>query len=211
MDGARDPKLGEGAVQKLRAEGGDVRLLEIDLEKPATIQAAAQRVEAESRRLDVLVNNAGLVDRKDGVPETADLAGVEHVLRVNFLGSVAVTQAMLPLLRHSAAGRIVNVSSGLGSLALHADPTWEYAGVKVLGYCASKAALNMFTVQLAYQLRDTPIKVNSADPGYTATDLNGHSGPQTVEEGAVSTVHLATLPADGPSGGFFSKNGAEPW
>jgi NAD(P)-dependent dehydrogenase (short-subunit alcohol dehydrogenase family) len=105
----------------------------------------------------------------------------------------------------------VNVSSGLGSLTLHGDPDWKFASVKVLGYCASKAALNMMTVQLAYELRDTNIKVNAADPGYTATDLNGNSGYQTIEEGAAETVRLALLPDDGVSGTFSNSEGIEPW
>lgn len=118
---------------------------------------------------------------------------------------------MLPLVKKSASGRIVNMSSGLGSLTLHGDPEWKFAPHKPLGYCASKAALNMFTVQLAAELHDTNIKVNSADPGFTATDLNGHSGPQTLEEGAVEPVRLALLGDDGPTGGFFEKDGENPW
>ena len=110
---------------------------------------------------------------------------------------------MLPLLRNAAAARIVNLSSSLGSLALNGDPNWKHASVKYLGYCASKAALNMLTVQLAYELRDTSIKVNSADPGYTATDMNGHRGYQTVEQEAAEAVRLSLLPDNGPSGGFF--------
>jgi NAD(P)-dependent dehydrogenase (short-subunit alcohol dehydrogenase family) len=111
----------------------------------------------------------------------------------------------------TAAGRIVNVSSGLGSLTLNGDPGWEFAGVKFLGYSASKAALNMLTVQLAHELRDTPIKVNAADPGFIATDLNGHRGRQTVEQGARASVRLALLPEDGPSGGYFDAAGPLPW
>jgi NAD(P)-dependent dehydrogenase (short-subunit alcohol dehydrogenase family) len=118
---------------------------------------------------------------------------------------------MLPLLRKSHAGRIVNISSGLGSLEYNGDPNWEFAAVKHLGYSASKAALNMLTVQLAFELRDTRIKVNSADPGFTATDLNQHRGYQTVEQGASEAVRLALLPADGPTGGFFSSAGRDPW
>jgi NAD(P)-dependent dehydrogenase (short-subunit alcohol dehydrogenase family) len=132
-------------------------------------------------------------------------------METNFFGTLAVTQAMLPLLRKATAGRVVNVSSGLGSLAWNADPNWEYAPVKLLGYNASKAAMNMLTVQLAYELRGTAIKVNSSNPGYTATDLNGHRGHQTVEEGAAETVRLALLPAAGPTGGFFETTGPDPW
>jgi NAD(P)-dependent dehydrogenase (short-subunit alcohol dehydrogenase family) len=133
------------------------------------------------------------------------------VMDTNFFGAAAVTQAMLPLLRKSSAARIVNVSSGLGSLTWNADPNWAYAPVKLLGYNASKAAMNMLTVQLAYELRGTTIKVNSSDPGYTATDLNSHRGHQTVAEGAAETIRLALLPADGPTGGYFATSGPDPW
>ena len=129
----------------------------------------------------------------------------------NVFGLFAVTRALLPLLRKSDAGRIVNHSSGLGSLTHNSDPTWEFAFAKPLAYNSSKAAVNMITVLLAAELKDTAIKVNAADPGYTATDLNGNSGPRSVQQGATAAVHLATLPADGPSGGFFDEDGSEPW
>jgi NAD(P)-dependent dehydrogenase (short-subunit alcohol dehydrogenase family) len=132
-------------------------------------------------------------------------------METNFHGVVRVTRAMLPLLRKATAARIVNVSSGLGSLTLNGDPKWTHAAVKLLGYCASKAAMNMLTVQLAYELRETAIKVNSANPGYTATALNGFRGTQTVEQGAVEPVRLALLPPDGPTGGCFDVNGPQPW
>ena len=122
-----------------------------------------------------------------------------------------VTQAMLPLLRGAPAARIVNLSSGLGSLTWNGDPAWSFAPAKLLGYNTSKAAVNMLTIQLAYELRDTLIKVNSANPGFTATDMNAHRGTQTLEEGAAEPVRLALLPADGPSGGFFDTNGSNPW
>ena len=147
----------------------------------------------------------------DGPPGTVDLRAVQRVMETNFFGTLAMTQAMLPLLRTAPAARIVNVSSGLGSLTLNGDPNWEFAAFKLLGYNASKAALNMLTVQLAYELRETAIKVNSADPGFTATDLNGHQGHQTVEEGAAEPVRLALLPSDGPTGGFFETAGPRPW
>src|SRR5579859_7553495 len=182
--GARNAALGEAAAARLRGEDLDVRFVELDVVRLATIDAAASKIAADFQRLDVLVNNAGINDPADGSPGSADLAAVRRVIETNFLGAVAVTQAMLPLLRKAPAGRIVNVSSGLGSLTWNADPNWEYAPVKLLGYNASKAAMNMLTVQLAYELRGTAIKVNSADPGYTATDLNGHRGHQTVEQGA---------------------------
>jgi NAD(P)-dependent dehydrogenase (short-subunit alcohol dehydrogenase family) len=124
---------------------------------------------------------------------------------------VRTIQAMLPLLRRSDAGRIVNLSSGLGSLAQNSDASWDYASVKFLAYNSSKTALNMVTVQFAYELRTTPIKVNAADPGYVATDMNRHQGVRTVEQGAAAPVRLALLPADGPTGGYFNDDGPLPW
>jgi NAD(P)-dependent dehydrogenase (short-subunit alcohol dehydrogenase family) len=209
--GARNPGLGEVATATLRAEGLDARYIELDVVRPKTIEAAAAKIAAQFRQLDVLVNNAGINDPADGLPSTVDLSTVRSVMETNFFGAFAVTQAMLPLLRKSAAGRIVNVSSGLGSLNWNADPNWEFASVKLLGYNASKAAMNMLTIQLAYELRGTTIKVNASNPGYTATDLNGHRGHQTVAQGAAETVRLALLPANGPTGGFFETSGPDPW
>ncbi len=209
--GARNKTLGKEAEAKLKAEGLDARFLSIDTTDRATIAAAANTIASEFGRLDILVNNAGINDPADGPPSTASLDAVERVLRTNFLGSVAVTQAMLPLLRKASSARIVNVSSGLGSLTQNSNPAWPHYPVKLLGYNASKAALNMLTVQLAYELRDTPIKVNSADPEYTATDLNGHSGTQTIPEGAAEAIRLALLPDDGPTGSYSNSAGIVPW
>lgn len=209
--GARDPALGEPAAAGLRDEQLDVRYIRLDLLDQGTIERAAMLIEADFHRLDVLINNAGIADPNDGPPSTADLDAIRRIMDTNFVGNVAVTRAMLPLVRKAPAGRIVNVSSGLGSLTLNGDPDWIFAPVKLLGYCASKAALNMMTVQLAYELRDTAIKVNSADPGFTATDLNQHRGTQTIEEGAAEAVRLALLPTDGPTGGFFDSDGPRPW
>ena len=205
--GARNLALGEKAAAILRAEQLDARALELDLTRPETIAAAA----ASIGPLDVLVNNAGIADPADGPPTTTHIDALERTLRTNFIGAVLVTQAMLPMLRKSPSARIVNVSSGLGSLTLNGDPNWQHVGVKYLAYSASKAALNMFTVQLAYELRDTNIKVNSADPGYTKTDLNHNSGTQTVEQGAAETIRLALLPDDAPSGTFSANEGPNPW
>jgi NAD(P)-dependent dehydrogenase (short-subunit alcohol dehydrogenase family) len=209
--GARNAALGSASAAKLRAEDLDVRFVELDLVRPATIEAAAALIAADFQRLDVLVNNAGINDPADGPPTAADLNAVRRVMDTNFFGTLAVTQAMLPMLRKASAARIVNVSSGLGSLTWNADPNWEFAPVKLLGYNASKAAMNMLTVQLAYEFRSTAIKVNAANPGYTATDLNGHQGHQTLAEGAAETVRLALLPTDGPTGGFFETSGRDPW
>jgi NAD(P)-dependent dehydrogenase (short-subunit alcohol dehydrogenase family) len=208
--GARDPTTGRKAAHTLTSERLDVQFLELDVTRMETISAAAARIEAGFGKLDVLVNNAGIVDPQDGPPSRAGVNAIERVLRTNFLGTVATTQAMLPLLRKSEAGRIVNVSSDLGSITRHGDPTWKYAQVKVLGYCASKAALNMFTVQLAYELKDQGIAVNSVNPGFTATDLNAHRGQQTVAEGAAEIVRVA-LQEHGPSGKFLEAAGELVW
>ena len=209
--GARDAALGAAAASNLRDANLDARFLELDLTRPATVGAAAAAVRAAFQRLDVLVNNAAIIDAGDGLPGAVEVDSVRRAMETNFLGTLAVTRAMLPLLREARAGRIVNVSSGLGSLTLNADPEWEFAPYKLLGYCASKAALNMLTVHLAFELRETPIKVNSADPGYTATDLNGNTGTLTAAEAAAEPVRLALLPADGPTGGFFRAGGTHPW
>jgi NAD(P)-dependent dehydrogenase (short-subunit alcohol dehydrogenase family) len=209
--GARSQTLGEEAAERLAAERLDVCYIPIDLDDPLTIKAAANRIDADFGHQDILINNAGIAVQSDGPPSTSSLEAIERDYRVNLIGTVAVTQVMLPLLRRAPSARIVNVSSGLGSLTKTSDPAFEFVAYKYLGYAASKAALNMFTVQLAYELRDTAIKVNSADPGYTATDLNGHRGTQPVAEGAVEIVRLALLPEDGPTGRFSNKNGVVPW
>jgi NAD(P)-dependent dehydrogenase (short-subunit alcohol dehydrogenase family) len=209
--GSRQASAGEAAAAMLVAEGLTALHIGIDVTDRASIVAAAARIEAEVGRLDILVNNAGINDPGDGLPSAASLDAVERVLDTNFLGALAVTQALLPLLRNSHSGRIVNVSSGLGSLAQNGDPNYSSAAVKLIGYSAAKAALNMLTVQLAYELRDTAIKVNSADPGYTATDLNGHRGHQTIPEGAAEAIRLALLPDDGPTGSFSNSDGRVPW
>jgi NAD(P)-dependent dehydrogenase (short-subunit alcohol dehydrogenase family) len=207
--GARNATLGKEAAAKLTAERLDVRFVQLDVTSFATIASAAESIGADFGHLDILVNNAGINDRGDGAAPTAQLDAVERVLRANFLGALAVTQAMLPLLRKSAAGRIVNVSSGLGSLARSAQP--NPSSTNLIGYSASKAALNMLTVQLARLLGDTPIKVNSAAPGYTATALNDFRGTQTIPEGAAEAVRLALLPDDGPTGTFSERSGIVPW
>ena len=209
--GARDEARGREAEKTLRDEGIDVRFVAIDLSDTASLRAAAADIEANEGRIDILVNNAGVAVQGDGLPGSTDLDVVRRTFETNFFGTVAVTQALLPLVKKSRAGRIVNVSSGLGSIALNADPNWAYAAVKLTGYNASKAALNMFTVLLAAELKDTGIKVNAVNPGYTATDLNGNSGHQSIEEGAAETVRMAQISDDGPTGGFTSTEGVEPW
>jgi NAD(P)-dependent dehydrogenase (short-subunit alcohol dehydrogenase family) len=210
--GARDVARGQQAVRKLEQAGlGDVHFIEIDVTREDSITAAAQQIESRYGRLDILINNAGVNIPGDGLPSSADLGAVQRVFDTNFFGALRVAQAMLPLLHKSAAGRIVNVSSGLGSLTRNSDPTWTGYDVKLIGYNASKAALNMLTVHLAYELRGTKIKVNSADPGYTMTDLNDNRGTQPVEVGAIEATRLALLDDNGPTGGSFSKDGPHPW
>ncbi len=209
--GARNQALGEKAAAKLAAQNLDVRYIPLDLDDSSTIVAAARGIEAEFGRLDILVNNAGIAAQGDGPPSASSLEAIERDLRVNFIGAVAMAQAMLSLLHKAPSARVVNVSSGLGSLTKTSDPAFQFVAYKYLGYAASKAALNMLTVQLAYELRDSGIKVNSAEPGYTATDLNSNQGTQTVQEGAAAIIRLALLPDDGPSGGFFNRNGVVPW
>jgi NAD(P)-dependent dehydrogenase (short-subunit alcohol dehydrogenase family) len=207
--GARTAELGEKAAATLVAEGLDVRFLHLDITGPATIAAAAQTIEKDFGHLDILVNNADI--HEDSVPSTVPMDVLERTMQTNYIGAVAVTQAMLPLLKKAPSARVVNVSSGLGSITQQSDPHYPFAFAKFLAYSASKAALNMFTAHLAYELRDTKIKVNSSDPGYTATDLNGNRGHQTIPEGAAETIRLALLPDDGPTGTFSDSTGPVPW
>jgi NAD(P)-dependent dehydrogenase (short-subunit alcohol dehydrogenase family) len=209
--GARDKKRGLAAVEKLKAEGIDAHAIIIDVTHEPSIARAAEYVEQEYERLDILVNNAGVMENPNHTASTTPHDILRDVFETNFFGAVAVAQAMLPLLRKSEAGRIVNMSSTLGSLARHSDPADPYASVKVFDYDASKAALNSFTIHLAHELRDTPIKVNSACPGWVKTDMGGSGAPGTVDQGADTPVWLATLPADGPTGGFFNSRKPVPW
>lgn len=209
--GARDAKLGEDAANKLKKEGVEAAFVALDVTRRDTIEAARAGIEKDFGRLDILVNNAGIYDRGDGPPSSAEIDAVSRTLETNFVGALAVAQAMLPLIRKSAAGRIVNVSSELGSITGFGDPNWKFAAVKRIGYCASKAAMNMMTAQLAAELRDTKIKVNSVNPGYTATDLNNHQGPQTIEEGSAETIRAALIGDDGPTGQFLETGGTLPW
>jgi NAD(P)-dependent dehydrogenase (short-subunit alcohol dehydrogenase family) len=199
--GARDETLGQKAAQRLRHAGAGVQFVRLDVTDGDSIAQAADLIEREHGKLDILINNAG-VARGDGtgLPSETRLETLRVVYETNVFGVVAVINAMLPLLRRAPAARIVNVSSELGSITSMTDPNspmWPMASVP---YPSSKTALNMITAMYAKELRDTPIKVNAANPGYCATDLNHHSGFRTAEQGAEINVHLATLPADGPSG-----------
>ena len=210
--GARNTARGEEAAKKLRGEGLDVRFVKADLDQAVESGSAlAKQIGEEFGHLDVLVNNAGLADREDGPASSVGIETLKRTFETNFFGTVALTQPLLPLLRAAERARIVNVSSGLGSIAINNDPNTPFYHVKILGYNASKVALNMFTVDLAYDLRDTKIKVNSVSPGFVDTDMNNHTGTDTVEEGAIAIVRLAQLPDDGPTGSFIHKDGTYPW
>ncbi len=204
---ARNEEFGRQAAATLQAEGLDVQFVHIDLNQKETALTAAETIRDRFGKLDLLINNAGITSKSDGPPSKVNLETLQTVMRTNYVGAVAVTQAMLPLLQGAGKAQIINVTSELGSISLQTDPSWKFASVKVLAYCASKAALNMFTVQLAYEFRDGSVAVNAVNPGYTATDLNGHSGPQTVEEGAAEIVRVALT--DPPVSGKFLEAGGE--
>jgi NAD(P)-dependent dehydrogenase (short-subunit alcohol dehydrogenase family) len=205
--GARDRQRGEEAAAKI---AGAVAVT-LDVDSAESVTAAAREIEEKCGHLDVLINNAGIGDPTDGLPGVAKLEGVRRTFETNFFGALTVAQAMVPLLRKSAAPRVVNVSSTLGSIAFQNDPANPYVSFRSIGYAGSKAALNMLTVLLAAELREIGGKVNSACPGYVATDINQHSGPRTVEQGAAIIVHLATLDGDGPTGAFLDDNGVIAW
>ncbi|BDP43303.1 dehydrogenase (plasmid) [Deinococcus aetherius] len=216
--GSRDFGKGEVAAQSI---GEAAHAIQLDVTDHASITAAAERIRTEFGRLDVLVNNAAISHAgpagtpmeeilRSNRPSTASLDDVRAVFETNVFGVIAVTPAMLPLLREAPAGRIVNVSSGAGSLTLNADPGFPYrAGFGVV-YTASKTALNAVTLAFAIELESTGIKVNAVSPGFTATALNNFSGTETVEQGARQPVRVA-LDADGPTGTFSGPDGPFPW
>lgn len=213
LAGVRDQGLGEAAVQKLRAMEINTTAIYLDVTNQDTIDAAAATIDQIYGKLDILVNNAGISVREgDTPPSELALEDVRKTFATNVFGVFAVTKAMLPLLRRSEAGRIVNMSSEMGSLTINGDPTSFAAHMpSTLAYNASKVALNALTVFFAKELRNTHIKVNSVSPGYVATDLNGYSGFLTAEQGAKMPVAFATLTDDGPTGGFFGENGVIAW
>jgi NAD(P)-dependent dehydrogenase (short-subunit alcohol dehydrogenase family) len=199
LAGARDEARGLAAERALRADGAQARFVRLDVTDDASVRQATGWIERQYGRLDILVNNAGIA--RGGPPSQTDLDAVREVYEVNVFGVIRVINAMLPLLRRAPAARIVNVSSEVGSITSMTDPASPLAQMPAgLAYPSSKAALNMITAMYARELRDTPVKVNAANPGYTKTDLNRNSGFRSAAEGAEASVHLATLPADGPSG-----------
>jgi NAD(P)-dependent dehydrogenase (short-subunit alcohol dehydrogenase family) len=208
--GARDEQRREAAVEKLRAAGADAFGVPLDVTDDASVAAAAGLIEDRTGRLDVLVNNAGITGGDPQTPTAVDPATVRAAVETNVIGVIRVTNAALPLLRRSASPRIVNMSSSVGSLTLQTTPGIEMGPISA-AYVASKTFLNAVTVQYVRELRDTNILINAACPGFTATDLNGFHGVRTPEQGAAIAIRLATLPDDGPTGGFFDDAGAVPW
>ena len=209
--GARDEARGAEAVSRLRDDGVDAQLLTLDITDDASVCHAAREVEERVGRLDILVNNAAIkLEVAPSPPSACSLATVRETFETNVFGSIRVLLAMLPLLRRSDAPRIVNVSSGLGSLTLASTEGTKYRERPLLSYNPSKAALNSATVQFANELRGTAFKINVADPGYTNTDMTG-SGERSADDGAAIVIRLATLPVDGPTGKFFDERGELPW
>jgi NAD(P)-dependent dehydrogenase (short-subunit alcohol dehydrogenase family) len=219
--GSRDLGRGEAAARTI---DGDARALQLDVTDATSIAAAAARIRAELGRLDVLVQNAAIAHTSKQAGQTVEdharttrpsnvsLDEVRAIWETNVFGVLAVYQAMLPLLREAPAARIVNVSSGVGSLTRASDPTTPYRSIFGPGYAASKTALNALTVAMAIELESTGIKVNAVSPGFTRTNLNGYQGTETVEEGAREAVRVALLGPDGPNGTFtHATQGAIPW
>ncbi|MER7842372.1 SDR family oxidoreductase [Kitasatospora sp. NPDC096077] len=216
--GARDPERGRAAADELLAAGADVHPVTLDVTDPETVRQAAGWIGERFGRLDVLVNNAGQGDDPGHLPSAADLEAVRGIFETNVFGVLTVTNALLPLLHRSAAARIVNVSSGLGSLTMQSSPDSPlYRVPPTAAYPASKSALNALTVQYAHELRPHGILVNAVTPGPCDTDLTrdlqdaGFKVDRTAAQGAAVIVRLATLGPDGPSGGFFGEDGPLPW
>jgi NAD(P)-dependent dehydrogenase (short-subunit alcohol dehydrogenase family) len=211
--GARDQERGAKATAELIEEGADVRFVRLDVTDPATIEASAAYIDAEFGRLDILVNNAAISRDRLYKPSEMPVTALREVYETNVLGVVAVTNAMLPLLRRSADGRIANVSSGLGTIAFltDEDSPWRQYSL-LLGYNSSKAALNAITLMYADELRETPIKVFAVSPGFCATDLNDHRGVLSAGEGGAHIARQVALPDDGLSGVFHGHDGGViPW
>jgi NAD(P)-dependent dehydrogenase (short-subunit alcohol dehydrogenase family) len=213
--GSRDIAKGEQAVAQLRSEGlTQVEAIGIDVADIASIEKARQNIKTAA--LDVLINNAGISGGFPQLPSQVSSDTIRKVFDTNFFGAIDVTRAFLDLLRKAPFPVIVNVTSGLGSLTLHSDPSWMYYTIKGGAYGPSKTALNAYTVAMAYEFRDTAFRINAVDPGYTATDFNQHRGTGSVEKAAAFVVRYATLPPDGPTGKFFShdyqdNNNESPW
>jgi NAD(P)-dependent dehydrogenase (short-subunit alcohol dehydrogenase family) len=218
--GVRDPEKGAAAVRRLESEGCRAEPLRLDVADASTHSEAYRYLESRHGKLDILINNAAVWKESENssrpMPEinrtsTLSIEILRETFETNFFGTVALTQRLLPLIRKAPAGRIVNVTSSLASLTLHSDPASSVYAKKTFAYDASKTALNAFTVHLAYDLKDTPIKVNSGHPGWVRTEMGGDGGRLDLSEGGKTSAWLATLPADGPTGGYFHLGRSLPW
>jgi NAD(P)-dependent dehydrogenase (short-subunit alcohol dehydrogenase family) len=215
--GARDPERGMRAAEELVTDGVDAEPIVLDVDSASSVAAAAAQVTDDHGRLDILVNNAGILPEATASDATAplDLRLFRRTFETNLFGAVAVTQHFLPLLRRSSGGRIVNVSTTMGSLTDQTNPSSPYYGLVMPAYQTSKAALNGLTIALAKALADTPIKVNAVCPGWVQTDLGGPANraaaPLEPEDAARIVVAMASLPDDGPTGQFVDRNGTVPW
>ena len=208
----RNGERAQAAASKLKAEGLPVEAITLDVTDGKSIASAVAEVRERYGRLDILVNNAGiLLDEFGRAPSEQTLDTWRKTFETNLFALIAVTQAFLPLLKAAPAGRIVNVSSILGSIALHTDPASPIYDFKVPAYNVSKSAVNAWTVQLAYELRDTPLKVNTIHPGYVKTDMNAGEGELEIAEGARTSVALALIGNDGPNGSFSHLGETLPW
>jgi NAD(P)-dependent dehydrogenase (short-subunit alcohol dehydrogenase family) len=209
---ARDRTKGVDAALKLQAEGLDVEALTLDVTDAASIAAAVKEIEMKFGRLDILINNAGISVQNGSKKVSEETLDVwRKTFDTNLFALIAVTQAFLPLLKKAPAGRIVNLSSILASLALHSDPASPIYDFKVPAYNVSKTAVNGWTVQLAYELRDTQIKVNAAHPGWVKTEMGGPSAPMEIVDGAKTSVALALIDAKGPNGAYIHLGQPLPW
>lgn len=212
--GSRDLEKGKTAAGKIAAEGLDVEAIRFDITKPADYKEAYNYFDKNFGKLDILINNAGIAKEtfmSANNTSTVSQAVLRETFDTNFFGTVELTQVLLPLIKKAPNGRIVNLSSILGSLTLHADPESPIYAAKVLAYDASKAALNAFTIHLAHELKDTKVKVNSAHPGWVKTEMGTDAAPMEIPDGAKTSVQLATLTADGPTGGYFHMGQPLPW
>lgn len=205
--GARDASRGKAAAETLKGEKINAHFVQIDVTDQVSIDQAAKSIERDHGRLDILVNNAAvMLEAREGAnsrPSNLSVKVFRETFEANFFGVIATTQALLPLLRKSPGGRIVNLSSILGSCAEHSDPKSPIYGALVPAYDTSKAALNLYTVELANELKDTKIKVNAAHPGWVKTDMGGAGAELEITDGATTSVWLATLPETGPTGGYY--------
>lgn len=214
--GSRDKKKGEEAADELKAMGISALSFPFDVDTLSDHEAIRTYIEKHYGRLDILINNAGVLleqqsEKEECTADTVPLELLRKTFNTNFFNLIHLTQVLLPLLKQSSAGRIVNLSSILASLTLHSDPESPIYNSKLFAYDASKTALNAFTIHLAHELSNTKIKVNSAHPGWVKTEMGGPNAPLDLQEGAKTSVDLALLPEDGPTGGFYHLGEPLPW